>query len=203
MAAKLLCSVQHQGEGKIDADEMVPEISTEEQADVMLEDVVDLTMEDEQVDRPEFNLDQGEPDLQRFWIQEDDCDITISCYKKRMQADRKDTRSVCKRPERCLLCKAMETIEKSIADSSEVSEAAAAVNLHLLAQKENWKDINVNSIFEFIMLVFENTSLQQYKSVFHTLGQFECTKIDSWKEHAADRWWETPALSACVRCQLQ
>ena len=92
MAAKLLCSVQHQGEGKIDADEMVPEISTEEQADVMLEDVVDLTMEDEQVDRPEFNLDLGEPDLQRFWIQEDDCDITICCYKKRMQADWKDTR---------------------------------------------------------------------------------------------------------------
>ena len=109
-AMKLLCGLQQPGEGKIDADEVVPEVSTEEQTVVMLEEVVDLTMEqDEQMDGPEFNLDLGEPDLQRFWIQEDDCDITICCYKRRRQTNWNDDTSACKRPNKCLFCKTMET----------------------------------------------------------------------------------------------
>ena len=143
----------HPGEGKIDADEVVPEVAVEEQPVVMIDEIIDLTAEqEEQVVGPDFNLDQGEPDLQRFWIQEDDCDITICCYKKRRQVAWKDTTSVCKRPEICLLCKAMETIEKTISESSEVSEAAAAVNLYLMAQKANWKDINVNSILSLSLI---------------------------------------------------
>ena len=48
----------------------------------------------------------------------------------------------------------METIEGTM---TEMPDATAATNLYLLAQPPSWKDINVNSIFEFIMLVFENT----------------------------------------------
>ena len=157
MALTVLCSVKYEGAGKVEADEMVPEVQEEEEkAEALLEDVVDLTGEEEQMERPDFNLDQGEPDLRRFWVQEDDCDVFFCCYKKRMQAGWDDRRGICKRPERCLFCKTMETIEKSMT-SSQVSDATAAVNLHLLAQQGSWKDINVNSIFEFIMLVFENT----------------------------------------------
>ena len=84
MASRLLCSLKHQGEGKLETDEMVPQVCEEEEekAEVLLEDVVDLTGEDEQMDRPDFNLDQGEPDLRRFWVQEDDCDIFFLLLQK-------------------------------------------------------------------------------------------------------------------------
>ena len=83
MASKVLCSVKYQGGGKVEADEMVPQVreEDEEKAEALLEDVVDLTGEDEQMDRPDFNLDQGEPDLRRFWVQEDDCDIFFVATK--------------------------------------------------------------------------------------------------------------------------
>ena len=63
MAAAVLCSVKYEGGGIVEADEMVPEVREEEEemAEVLLEDVVDLTGEDEQMERPDFNLDQGEP----------------------------------------------------------------------------------------------------------------------------------------------
>ena len=127
----------------------------------------DTTMNDPEVDDG-FDLDQGEPDLNRFWIPESSL-RKESCCRLRVLPDREWSPALhCMSTTKCLHCAGVKHVSISLA--SECDERRAAAILQALSKKTDWIPLDTSTCFDFVMTVHANLRGTKYQKQISRLG---------------------------------